>query len=208
MSGIASYGVYIPYTRIKTEEIASTWGKNPSEIIGALKVTEKSVPAFDEDTVTISHEAGIRSLAMGDIAPEKIQAVFVGSESHPYAVNPTATIVGELLGIGPQYFASDLEFACKAGTTGMQLVYGLLESKKIKYGLAIGADTAQAKPADILEYSAATAATSFILTSIPSEIIATIITTSSYCSDTPDFWRRDGQKHPSHAGRFTGEPAF
>jgi hydroxymethylglutaryl-CoA synthase len=208
MSGIASYGVYIPNSRIKTEEIALNWGKNPSEIIGALKVREKSVPSFDEDTVTIAHEAGMRALAMGDIGAEKIQAVFVGSESHPYAVNPTATIVGELLGIGPHYFASDLEFACKAGTTGIQMLYGLLKCKKISYGMAIGADTAQAQPRDVLEYSAATAAASFILSNISSEIIATIITTSSYCSDTPDFWRRDGQKHPSHAGRFTGEPAY
>jgi hydroxymethylglutaryl-CoA synthase len=208
MSGIIGYGVYLPIYRIKTEEIASVWKKDPAEVIAGLRISEKSVRGFDEDAVTMGVEAGKRALLMAGISEKEVGCVYVGSESHPYAVNPTSTSVAEFLGIGNDYMAADLEFACKAATAGMQIVLGLLDSKNLAYGLVIGSDTAQSKPHDVLEYTAASAACAYILGNKKEDIIAEILETSSFSSDTPDFWRRDGQKFPSHFGRFSGEPAY
>jgi hydroxymethylglutaryl-CoA synthase len=77
----------------------------------------------------------------------------------------------------------------------------------IKAGMAIGSDAAQGKPHDALEYAAA-AAGAAILLGEEAHSIARVIATASYTSDTPDFWRRDGIRYPSHAGRFSGEPAY
>ncbi len=208
MSGIIGYGAYVPKYRVKVSDIASVWEKDALEISGALKITEKSVPALDEDSVTLALEASQDALDMAHIQASQLQSVYFGSESHPYTVNPSSTIVASYLGVGNNYFAADLEFACKAATAGMQITDSFINSKKTDYGLVIGSDTAQGKPHDILEYTAASAAAAFILGSKKSEIIAEILYTSSFTSDTPDFWRREGAKYPSHFGRFTGEPAY
>jgi len=206
MTGIVGYAAYIPKYRLKLSEIADMWQKDSQEIMSALKITEKAVAAFDEDVVTMGIEAGRKAIEMAGIRPLDIESVYIGSESHPYAVNPSATIIGEYLGFGNNYFAADLEFACKAATAGMQATIGLLQ-KTINHGMVIGSDAAQGRPHDALEYTAASAAVAYILGN-KKDIIAEILAMSSYTSDTPDFWRRDGSKYPSHFGRFTGEPAY
>lgn len=209
MVGILSYGTYIPRSRLKTLEIAKAWGKVGGDVESSLGISEKSVSSTDEDSVTMAIEASLQCLSFYKGKPSDIEAIFVGSESHPYAVNPTATIIGEFLSVGNSYLGSDLEFACKAGTAGMQAIAGLVGAGQISIGLAVGTDAAQSKPHDALEYASASAAVSVLMgNDTQNSLIANLLGYTSYSSDTPDFWRRDGIRYPSHAGRFTGEPAY
>ncbi len=202
--GIVGYGAYVPQWRIKSTNIAKIWGSDPERLKNIL--AEKSVPGQDEDTATMAVEASNRALVMSGIDPKLIEAVYVGSESHPYIVKPTASIVAEAIGATPELTAADLEFACKAGTAGIQMCMGMIESGRMRYGLAIGSDTAQGRPGDELEYTAAAGAGAYIIGK--ENIIAKIEDTYSFTTDTPDFWRREGEDFPRHGGRFTGEPAY
>ncbi|MGC9149826.1 MAG: hydroxymethylglutaryl-CoA synthase [Candidatus Micrarchaeia archaeon] len=205
MASIVGYGFYIPRLRIKVEEIARVWGEDAEQIKSSLGVEEKSVPDIDEDTATMAVEAARNAINFAGIEAEKIGAIFVGSESHPYAVKPTASIVAEAVGAVPNSTAVDMEFACKAGTTAMQACMAMVDSGMIEYGLAIGSDVAQSRPGDALDYTSGAGACAFI---IGKEGIADIKATASYTTDTPDFWRKQGASFPSHGGRFTGEPAY
>jgi hydroxymethylglutaryl-CoA synthase len=208
--GIISYGVNVPEFRIRVEDIAKVWGTNPNAIKRGLNIESKSVPAPDEDVVTISVEAARQALERCNVSPKEIGAIYVGSESHPYAVKPTATIVAEAIESTPLLTAADYEFACKAGTAGIQTCLGLSGSDLIKFGLAIGADTAQGAPGNMLEYTASAGGCALIIgkSNGTSNVIADINQTLSYTTDTPDFWRREGMKYPSHGERFTGKPAY
>jgi hydroxymethylglutaryl-CoA synthase len=133
--------------------------------------------------------------------------VWIGSESHPYAVKPTSTIVAESIGASANIQAADWEFACKAGTEAVQASIGLVGSGMGAYTLSIGMDTAQSRPGDALEYTAASGGAAFLIGSAE-EACAVYQGSYSFVTDTPDFWRRADESYPSHGERFTGEPAY
>ncbi|MGZ5454810.1 MAG: hydroxymethylglutaryl-CoA synthase, partial [Candidatus Aminicenantales bacterium] len=160
----------------------------------------------DQDTITMSVASSKRALKRAGIDPREIGAVYVGSESHPYAVKPSGTVLAEAIGATPDVHTADLEFACKAGTEGMFIALNLVRSGAVKYALAVGADTSQGAPGDALEYSAAAGAAAFLFGN--DRLVAEVLETYSYTTDMPDFWRREYQYYPQHGGRFTGEPAY
>ena len=206
MAGIIGYGAYIPRNRIKVEEIAKVWGADAPSYKKGLMLEEKSVPSPDQDTITMSVEATRSALKRAGIDPREIGAVYVGSESHPYAVKPSGTVLAEAIGATPECHTADLEFACKAGSEGMFIALNLVRSGAVKYGLAVGADTSQGAPGDALEYSAAAGAAAFLFGK--DDLVAEAVETYAFMTDTPDFWRREYMYYPRHGGRFTGDPAY
>jgi hydroxymethylglutaryl-CoA synthase len=226
--GIAGYGAYVPRLRVRTADIAATWRARGA---AAPAVAEKSVAGPDEDVVTMAIEAARTALdrascpapgggtasrgtatggAEGDAAAPgapRIGAIWVGTESKPYAVKPSATIVAEALGITPHIVAADMEFACKAGSEAMQAAVAFVGSGMVEAALAIGMDTAQSKPGDALEYTAGCGGAAYLFTRAD-DAVAVVEASVSHVTDTPDFFRREAAHYPEHGGRFTGEPSY
>jgi hydroxymethylglutaryl-CoA synthase len=154
----------------------------------------------------MSVEATRNAIKRAGIDPKEIGCIYIGSESHPYAVKPSGTVVAEAVGATPEIHCADFEFACKAGSEGMFVSFGLVTAGVVKYGLGIGADTSQGAPGDALEYAASAGAAAFIFGK--ENLCAEVLETYSFMTDTPDFWRREYEHYPKHGGRFTGEPAY
>jgi hydroxymethylglutaryl-CoA synthase len=201
--GIASYGAYVPRWRVRTQVIADCWGLDPRRV----PVKAKSVPGPDEDTATMCIEAAQNALRRLRLPPGAIRAVWVGTESKPYAVKPTSTIVAEALGLTPYVSAADMEFACKAGSEAMQAAMAYVGSGMASYALAIGMDTAQSRPGDSLEYTAAAGGAAFLFGRAENSI-AEVEGSLSFVTDTPDFFRHAHSHYPQHGQRFTGDAAY
>ena len=205
MVGIVDYGFYIPKYKITIDEIAKVWGKRTADIENSLNIKEKTVSSIDEDSLTMAYEAS--SMALNNFPDiKKIQVVLFGSETHPYAVNPASTILAEFLGIEKNYLAYDTEFACKAGTSAVISALALIKSDFSENALVVASDKATGRPHDSLEYTASSGAVSLLLGK--KDVIVEVIDYQSFSSDTPDFWRREGIRYPSHGGRFSGKPSY
>ena len=198
--GIVGYGVYTSRFRIKDGGI------------------ERAVPFVDEDAVTAAVEAGKLALIHSGIDNSWVGKIYVGSESNPYAVKPIASKVAQVLKLGEEdgdvqsVDAVDTEFACKAATSMFKDACSLVNYSKsgIKYAMVIGADNSQAAPRGCpggeLDAFVGYGGAAFLFGK--QDVIAEIEGWYSCTSDTPDFWRRDGEPFPMHGGRFTGDPAY
>jgi len=210
--GIVAYGAAIPKHKVAASTIAASQGKD-GNAAEALGIISKTVPRVDEDAITLATAAGQMATerfiaASGEL--DLIDTLFIGSESHPYAVKPSGTVVKEALGLSDFLSMADLQFACKAGSQALQISAAYVKAGMARATLAIGADTAQARPGDALEYTAAAGAAAFILAadSAKQPTLANLLATTSVATDTPDFWRKPKESYPQHFGRFTGEPAY
>jgi hydroxymethylglutaryl-CoA synthase len=208
--GIIGYGAYIPLKRIKTEYIVRARERKREDldqfvekVHNGLLLREKSVAGLTEDSITIATEAAMNAVDMAGIDPREIETVAAGSESKPYAVGTIARHVASFLGLGNQVYVADLEGACNSGMQSTAFIESQILSGRIKYGLAIGTDVAQAPVGDPLEYACGAGAGAFLLGK--DQPVATIVDTAAYSTLTLDFWRRDGEPVPSHFGRTTVE---
>ncbi len=209
--GIVGYGVYIPRERIETAKIVrereKKRGKELEKVLEKVRhgllLREKAVAGHTEDTMTIATEAAENAIRMAGISPGEIGGVTAGSESKPYAVGTIARHVASFVGVGENVFIADLEGACNSGMQGVGFIDAEIRSGRIKYGLAIGSDVAQAERGDPLEYSAGAGAGAFVLGK--SDLIASIEDIAPYSSLFMDFWRREESAVPKHFGRTTVE---
>ena len=207
-TGIVSYGTYVPPLRMDVGVLSEQWGLGET-LERVYRLNGRSMVAvngLDEDTVTLSIEAAERAMALagGRRGPASI---LIGSESHPYAVKPSGVVVAEALGLAPDVFVADLEFACKGGTAALFLSLGLVESGRVPAALAIGADCPQSAPGSLLEASVGAGASAFVL-GRGDGILASIDHLAAASSDATDFWRRDGEQFPSVVGKFSAEVGY
>jgi len=165
-----------------------------------LMLREKVVPGPNEDALT----AGIQSLSYAirraDIKPEEIDALFVVSESYPYAVKSSTAIAGKA-GLTELKYGVRGEFACKPFGEFLDIAAALIDSGRCRYVAVTATDASQGAPGDDLEFSASFYSTTIILGK--EKGIAEIKGRTSINYDFSDFIRKEGEEFPEHEGQGT-----
>ena len=113
MPGITAYGAYLPRRRLQRSAIAAanTWF---DASLRGLARGERTMCSWDEDTVTMAVEAA------RDMDPAaEVQALFLASTTHPFAVRQNAGIVAEALNLGSDLRTMDVAGSLRASTTAL-----------------------------------------------------------------------------------------
>ncbi|MFX0052226.1 MAG: hypothetical protein ACFE8U_13160 [Candidatus Hermodarchaeota archaeon] len=165
-----------------------------------LLLREKVVPGPNEDALTAGVQSLNYAIKRANIQPHEIDALFVVSESFPYAVKSSTAIAGKVGCTNLKYGARG-EFACKTAGEFLDIAAALVDSDRAKYVAITATDASQGAPGDDLEFSASFYSTSIIVEK--EKGIAEIKGRTSVNYDFSDFIRKDGYDYPEHEGQGT-----
>ena len=148
---VIALGSYVPEQRVRNEDLAAL-GYDADWILQRTGITERRHAAPGVSTGDLATEAARACLAAGDIRPEQIDLVLLGTFTPDMLVPATANFVQDRLGLCAPAF--DVQAACAsfayALITGMQYVASGCSQR----ALVIGADcnSRMVNPADKQTY--------------------------------------------------------
>lgn len=195
-SGIVGYGVSIPHRRINVRDIVGVWGNTSVEALTTrLKINERAVLFFNEDTNTLAIEASKNALKQCAMDPKVLGALYLGTGTNPWASNPSSPLIAESIGAVANIMCSDLQFSGKSGTSAIQVCLALAESGMTSNGLAVGADTLNrhVAPGEMYEYTASAGAAAFVIGR--ERNIVKVLGTASVASSLCDWFRIEGERY-------------
>lgn len=145
LTGIKSFGAYIPRRRLQRAAIAQAHAWSFPSLKGLAK-GERSMCSWDEDAVTMAVEAG-RDCLKG-VPASQISGLTLASTTAPYADINNAVLVGSALSLAPAASCADA-----AGSTrvGLSAVIAACQSVGEGDRLVVASERRSAKPGSTQE---------------------------------------------------------
>lgn len=183
MSGIVSYGAYIPFFRLQRATIGAAMESRGGK-------GERSIASYDEDSVTMAVEAG--GAALAKMNSDDIASVYFASTSAPYQEKLNAATVHAALNLKPTARALDLGGSVRAGLGSLITAY---ESAMVSgNALVTQADIRLGAPEGATELNGGDGAAAFVLGA--ENVIAEIAATYSETLEHQALWRLPGEIYP------------
>lgn len=182
MSGIVSYGAYIPFNRIQRSTIAAALESRAGK-------GERAVASYDEDTVTMAVEAA-RGCINGT-PKDGISTLYFATTNPPYQEKLNSATIHAALEMNPATRALDLGGSVRSGFATLLTA---AEAANGTLGLATMSDIRLGAPEGAAEQSGGDAAVAFLVGS--ENVMAEIKQTYSETLEHEALWRLPGEKFP------------
>ena len=184
MTGITSFGAYIPFYRLSRDLVASAWGR------GSLK-GERSVANHDEDSLTMGVEAA--SDCLRGLNRDDIDSILFATTSAPYKEKSSAGLSATVLDLGRQVTTADFANSLRAGTNALRSAWDSIRAGSARAGLVIAADCRLGYPRSDQEQWFGDGAAAIALGK--HRVIATIEESLAINNEITDSWRNDEDRY-------------
>lgn len=139
MTGIVSYGAYVPWYRLKRDTIFAAMGwLNNARLKG-----EKAIANDDEDSVTMAVAAGTDCL--GDMGRDKVDGLYLATTTAPYRERQDGVIVASALNLRTDVRVADFTDTTRAGTVALLTACDTVKAGSAGNVLVCSADCRPAK---------------------------------------------------------------
>ncbi len=193
MTGITSFGAYIPFLRLSRRAIAD-----------GLK-GEKALANFDEDSITMAVAAVIDCLR--GVERESIDGVFFASTTSPYNEKQAATTIAMATDLRRDIITTDYANSLRAGTGALRSAADAVASGTAKQVMVTAADMRLGEPGSLSEQGLGDGAAAILMGK--DNIIATLEGAYSVCQEIMDTWRINRSPYiRSWEARFTGTEGY
>lgn len=160
MTGIVSYGGYVPRYRLNRKVIFKAMGwLNPASVTYARG--EKSVTNFDEDSITMATAAAADCLTGLDRS--RVEGLYFASTTMPYKERLSAGIIATALNLPDTVRSADFADGIRSGTTALISALETVEAERAKRILVCAADNRLGKTGTPQEMLFGAGATAFLV---------------------------------------------
>lgn len=184
--GIVGYGVYLPWCRIRLSDLAKAWGQSfPTSV-------EKTVPFWDEDSISMATEALQNTIKHAGIGEDEIDAIYFGTTTNPYLEIQGSSILKTMIEVKPETLTMDFTNSARSSTLAVIACMNAVKSESINYGLVVASDMLIGKPGSNVEYLASSGAGALIIGR--ENLIAEFEGTTSYSTEFTGRWRGESER--------------
>ncbi|MES2204617.1 MAG: hydroxymethylglutaryl-CoA synthase [Pseudomonadota bacterium] len=184
--GIEAISLFTSNQYIDLADIATHRNLPTDKYYNALGQYQMSVPAIDEDVITLAANAAARII--NDENRDSITHVFFGTESGVDQSKSAATYIHGLLQLSPTCRAIEIKQACYGATAGIQMGLALIARDPSQKILVLASDVARYGLGTDGESSQGCGAVAILLSANP-RILSISSESGFYTQDIMDFWR-------------------
>src|SRR5262245_4480257 len=186
MTGITSFGAYIPYYRLTHKEIARAWG-------GRAGDGERAVANVDEDSVTMAVESVRDLLAKQDGAD--IDGLMFATTTSPYDEKQASSLIAIAADLRHDIRTADYSNSLRSATTATLAALDSVKAGSSSKIIIASADCRLAAPKSAGERQYGDAGAAIAVGR--DNVIANLIASHSIVDEMTDVWRKGGDRFVS-----------